>query len=194
MTDPTGRTAVDIFDTQIWIYIATEQYDWAADLFEELLAGDRIVYLTRYIATEFYDVMLRNQGVTGQDMAWEFLQSLWEIPAVIMPHPNSFRVDVEQRRQQAETQALAAICEMEPKDVPIVADAYRLAEFVGEYNPPEHPRAAIPQDPEEFRLARLLHDADVSEIIARIQTYEREFVGRDLAKIGLEGVDFGHIA
>ena len=46
MTDPIERTAVDIFDTQIWIYIATEQYNWTADLFEELLAGDRIVYLT----------------------------------------------------------------------------------------------------------------------------------------------------
>jgi hypothetical protein len=82
---------------------------------------------------------------------------------------------------------------MEPKDVPIVADAYRLAEFVREYKLPEYPRAAIPQDPDEFRLARLFHDENISEIISRIQTDEREFVACDLAKIGTEGVDAGHI-
>lgn len=179
---------VDILDTQLLVYMANEAYPWATELHEEILAGERVVYIPRYVTTEFYQVMKRNRGTDGENIAWEHLTTLWDTPAAVVPHPNRFRVDVESIRHHATTRTLAVTCKMEPKDAPILATAYRLAEFVEAYDPPAHSHEAIPNNPEEFRLKRLLTQADVQSITSRILTHEQDFVGVDLDSIGLDKV------
>lgn len=179
---------LDVLDTQLLVYVANETEPWAVELHEQVLRGERIVFLPRYVATEFYRVMRRNRGEKGADIAWDHLSTLNEAPAAIAPHPNRFRVDVRAVRNHATTRTLAAICQMEPKDAPILATAYRLTEFVEQYDPPDHSREAIPDEPEEFRLGRLLDEAGVNTITARILTNEAEFVGVDLADVGVDTV------
>jgi len=179
---------LDILDTQLLVYMANETEDWAVTLYEEILSGDRVVFIPRYVATEFHEVMERNRGSKGANIAWEHLISLWDAPAAVMPHPNRFRVNVDAERHHATTRALASICEMEPKDAPILAVAYRLAEFISAYDPPDHSQQAIPENPEEFRLKRLLNRVGVDEITSRILTNETDFIGVDPAQIGLENV------
>jgi len=184
---------LDILDTQLLVYMANEATPWATEIHEEMLAGERIVFLPRYILTEFYDVMSRNRGDEGQNIAWEHLTTLWDTPAVVMPHPNRFRVDVDTIRHHATVRALAAVCDMEPKDAPILAAAYRLAEFVEAYDPPNHSEEAIPTEPEEFRLKRLLNEIGVDTITSRVLTHERAFVGKDLDSVGLDKVEVERI-
>lgn len=179
---------LDILDTQLLVYIANETEPWALELHEEILAGERIVFVPRYVATEFYQVMERNRGGDGMDIAWDHLMSLWDMPAAVMAHPNRFRVDVSTIRNHATTRALAATCDMELKDAPILATAHRLAEFVESYDPPDHSHQAIPYEPEEFRLKRLLNEVGIGSITSRILTHERNFVGVDLDSTGLDTV------
>jgi|GEM_PF-5125737 len=179
---------LDILDTQLLVYMANESEPWATDIYEEILDGERIVFLPRYVATEFSEVMVRNRGAEGRNLTWEHLTALWDAPAAVTPHPNRFRVDVRSVRNHATTRTLAAICDMEPKDAPILATAYRLAEFIRAYDPPNHSRGAIPNEPEEFRLKRLLNEIGVDTITSRILTNERDFVGVDLDAIGLDSV------
>lgn len=179
---------LDIPDTQLLVFMANETEPWATEIYEEVLDGDRIIFLPRYVATEFYRVMERNRGGEGADIAWDHLTTFWETPSAIGPHPNRFRIPVDEVRNHATTRTLAASCKMEPKDAPILATAYRLAEFVATYDPPAHSRGGIPNEPEEFRLKQLLTDAGVDEITSRILTNERDFVGTDLDAVGLENV------
>lgn len=179
---------LDLLDTQLLVYVANEAEPWAVDLYEEVLRGERIVFLPRYVATEFYRVLERTRGREGVNTAWEHLTTLYDAPAAVAPHPNRFRVDVDAARNRATTRTLAVICEMEPKDAPILATAYRLSEFVRTYDPPRHRRAAVPDGPEEFRLGRLLDRVGVDTITARILTNETGFVGADLADIGVDTV------
>lgn len=182
------EATLDVLDTQLLVYMANEAEQWAVDLHEEILCGERIVFLPRYVATEFYQVMERNRGDDGMDLAWEHLTTLSETSAAVVPHPNRFRVDVNAIRHHATTRTLAAVCKMEPKDAPILATSYRLAEFIEAYDPPNHSQEAIPNDPEEFRLKRLLNEVDVDTITARILTNETDFIGVDLNSVGLDKV------
>ena len=77
---------------------------------------------------------------------------------------------------------------MEPKDAPILATVYRLTEFIEAYDPPSHSQEAIPNDPEEFRLKRLLNEVGVDTITARILTNETNFTGVDPDSVGLDTV------
>lgn len=187
------ETDLDILDTQILVYAANDETSWATDLHDEILDGERIVFLPRYVLSEFYQVMVREQDSTGKDLAWEHITALWDSPAAVMCHPNRFRVDVGAMRHHATARTLAAVCEMEPKDAPILATAYRLAEFVEAYDPPHHTQQAIPNSPEEFRLKRLLNEAGVDSITSRILTNENNFVGVDLEDVGLESVSVKRI-
>lgn len=184
---------LDILDTQLLVYMANEAEPWATELYNEILDGERIVFVPRYVATEFHQVMKENRGKKGADIAWQHLISLWEAPAAVVPHHNRFRVDVDAIRHHATTRTIATICDMEPKDAPILATAYRLAEFVDVYDPPNHSQAAIPDHPEEFRLKKLLAEAGVDTISSRILTHERDFVGVDLDSIGLDRVSVKRI-
>lgn len=184
---------LDIPDTQLLVYMTNETEQWAADLYDEILDGERIVFVPRYVVTEFYQVMDRNRGAKGRNLAWEHLVSLWDTPAAVVPHPNRFRTDVDTIRHHATTRTLAAVCEMEPKDAPILATAYRLAEFIEVYDPPNHSQSAIPDKPEEFRLKKLLTEVGVDTITSRILTHEHDFVGVDLDSIGLDRVSVERI-
>lgn len=180
--------ALDILDTQLLVYMANEEEPWATAMHDEILAGDRIVFIPRYVATEFYQVMQRNRGSKGQDLAWEHLVALSEAPAAVAPHHNRFRIDVDAVRNHATTRTLASTCDMQPKDAPILATAYRLTEFIEAYDPPNHSREGIPDEPEEFRVKQLLNEVGVDSITANILTHERDFVGVDLDSVGLESV------
>jgi predicted nucleic acid-binding protein len=184
---------LDVIDTQLLVYMANEAQPWATEIHDEILAGERIVFIPRYVATEFYQVMERNRGSAGQDLAWDHLITLSDTPAAVVPHPNRFRINVDEVRHHATTRALAARCDMQPKDAPILATAYRLAEFIDAYDPPNHSQDAIPNDPEEFRVKRLINEIDVDSITSRILTNERDFVGVDLDSVGLEKVSIERI-
>mgnify|MGYP000597847912 CR=1 FL=1 len=56
---------LDVLDTQLLVYMANEAEPWAVDFHEEILRGECIVFLPRYVATEFYQVMERNRGEEG---------------------------------------------------------------------------------------------------------------------------------
>lgn len=182
-------STLDILDTQLLVFMANGSHSWAVEIHEEILNGDRIVFLPRYVATEFHQVMERNQGEEGVDIAWNHLTTLSETPAAVAPHPNRFRVDVHRVRNHATTRALAAVCEMEPKDAPILATAYRLTEFIEQYDPPVHSREAILRAPEEFRLKRLLTEVGVDTITARILTNETDFTNTGISRLGIEEVE-----
>jgi predicted nucleic acid-binding protein len=169
--------------------MANEEEPWATEIYDEILDGERIVYIPRYVLTEFHQVMLRNRGRKGEQLAWEHITSLYDTPAAVTPHPNRFRVDVDAVRHHASTRTLAAICDMEPKDAPILATAYRLVEFIENYDPPTHSSSAIPKEPEEFRLKRLLNEVGVDSITAQILTNEQRLVNADLNQIGLGEVE-----
>ena len=62
------EATLDVLDTQLLVYIANEAEPWAVDLHEEILQGERIVFLPRYVATEFYQVMERNRGEEGMHL------------------------------------------------------------------------------------------------------------------------------
>ena len=182
------EATLDVLDTQLLVYMANEAEPWAVELHEEILQGERIVFLPRYVATEFYQVMERNRGEEGADIAWEHLTTLSETPAAVVPHPNRFRVDVHAIRNHATTRTLAAVCDMESKDAPILATAYRLTEFIEAYDPPNHSQEAIPNDPKESRLKRLLNEIGVDTTTARILTNETDFIGVDPDPVGLDTV------
>lgn len=184
---------LDVLDTQLLVYMANETEQWAVDLHEEILHGERIVFLPRYVATEFYQVMERNRGEEGADIAWDHLTTLSETPAAVVPHPNRFRVDVQAIRNHATTRTLAAACDMEPKDAPILATAYRLTEFIDAYDPPNHSQEAIPNAPEEFRLKRLLNEVDVDTITSNVLTNETDFIGVEPTSVGLDAVTVEHV-
>lgn len=48
---------LDILDTQLLVYMTDEIEPWAIKIHEESLQGERIVLTSRYVATEFYEVM-----------------------------------------------------------------------------------------------------------------------------------------
>lgn len=179
---------LDILDTQVLVYCANDAERWASEIYDDVLAGERVVYLPRYVTTEFYQVMERSRGQTGANVAWEHLTALWDAPAAVVPHPNRFRVDVESIRHHATTRTLAAECDVQPKDAPILAAAYRIAEFVETYDPPQHSRAGIPNEPEEFALKQLLNEAGVDRITSRIVTHDGGFGDVDFDAIGLDRV------
>jgi predicted nucleic acid-binding protein len=182
------HATVDLLDTQLLVYIANEQESWAVDIHEEMLAGKRIAIVPRYVATEFYRVLRRNRGRVGANVAWEHLNTLYDAPGAVSPNPERFRVDVDTIRKHATTRTLAAICEMEAKDAPILAAAHRYAEFVNSYDPPNHGPAGIPDEPEEVRLAGLCGESNADAITLRILTHEDGFVGADLEALGLDDV------
>ena len=184
---------LDILDTQLLVFMANESKPWAVDIHEEVLGGDRIVFLPRYVATEVHQVMKRNQGEEGVDIAWRHLTTLNETPAAVTPHPNRFRVNVHGVRNHATTRTLAAVCGVEPKDATILATAYRLTEFIERYDPPNHSREAIPRTPEEFRLKRLLAEVGVETITARILTNERNFIDTDSSSLGIGAVEVSRV-
>ena len=59
------EATLDILDTQLLAYMANEAEPWAVELHEEILQGERIVFPSQYVATEFYQVMERNRGEEG---------------------------------------------------------------------------------------------------------------------------------
>jgi predicted nucleic acid-binding protein len=180
---------VEIIDTQILVFAAHETEQWAVDIYEEILDGERVVYVPRYVLTEFAQVLFRGGGNDERDIVWNTVTALSDTPAAFTSHPNRFRIDVDAARHQAETRALATVCDMQPKDAPIVAIAHRLAELVDVYQPPTHPEFAIPQQPEEFELLQRLKEAGVNSIVSRIVTNENDFVGEDLNDVGLSDVE-----
>lgn len=99
------------------------------------------------------------------------------VPTVEVGVHRPYRGNVEIRRRQPETTALAEALQMQPKDAPIIAVAQRLPEFVRHYDPPNHTDIAIPQEYEEYQLISALKSADVSNISTQVVTYERDFVG-----------------
>lgn len=78
---------LDILDTNIWYYAVNGQYPWAVRYYDEVIAGDRVVYVSRYIAAEFYRKMAQTRGTEGKDLAYDHLKTLWEADAAFAVHP-----------------------------------------------------------------------------------------------------------
>lgn len=175
---------LDIPDTQVWIYAMYENrsFPGALDLYNEVLSGERLVYVPRYVLTEVYSAARKIDQSSGHDRAFRFHRVLSNADSVICPDHDSrrgFRVDLDEKRRQPETTALAAALDMEPKDAPIVAIAHRLPSFVAAHDPPTHGARGIPRGSVEYELVSFLERADVSRISTRVVTCEKDFVGVD---------------
>lgn len=180
---------LDIPDTQVWVYAANQQHQWAVDIYEEVLNGQRIVYISRYIAAEFYQVMIRGQGQTGRNKAYSHLINLWQTNAAIVPHPFVLSgYNLTDIRYNARTVLLQEITGTPWTDTPILADAYRIADLVAHYNPPSS-QPHIPHYPEEFRLLDYLDDAGVNRVTSRILTNDNPFAAINPSTHGITNVE-----
>lgn len=181
---------LDIPDTQIWIFAANQSEQWAVDIYEEVLNGNRVVYVPRYIAAEFYDVMERVQGATGRNKAFEHLLNLWKAPAAFSPHPfllSGYRL--QDIWHNARTSLLSAITDASRSDAPIIADAYRMAELVDSYNPPNSWPHAVPRYSEQARLLRHLHTNNINQIVSKVLTNDKPLSQINLSKLGINSVE-----
>lgn len=175
---------LDILDTQILVYGATGAEQWAEKRYQALIDGDAIAYVPRYVLSEFQTVLPREHRARARPILLE----LWDRPNVFCAHPNEARaLPKEQLRNHTVTQTLARVCQMEPEDAPILAEAVQLATFV---NSRLGGGDVSQNSPEEWRLLSYL-EANLPQkksITPRILTNEKRFLKGDLANIGLDSV------
>ena len=170
-----------------------ETDEWATALHDQILDGRRYVYVPPYVTTEFHRVMSREQGVKGKRLAWNHLATLYEADAAAAPHHNRFRVDTARVLRRDTCQTVAAICEMDNKDAPILAAAHSASALVSEYDPPSRRQTDVPNGPPEFELVRQCRDAGIDDVSVRILTNETDFVGVDPQAVGLDRVSVSHV-
>lgn len=151
-------------------------------MYNEVVREERAVYVPRYVLAEFYNAMDEMSQGDAHENCVNLHRSLEKsktafVPTVEVGAHRPYIENVSIRRRQPESTALAEALEMEAKDAPIITVAQRLPEFVRQYDPPNHPDIAIPQEYEEYQLISALKRAGVGSISTRVVTYERDFVG-----------------
>lgn len=181
---------LDVLDTNIWYYAVNQQYPWAVEYYEDVIAGDRIVYVSRYIAAEFYRKMAQTRGTEGKDRAYDHLQTLWNADAAFSVHPYVLSgYELREIRYNPRNLLLSDVLGVDYGDAPIIADAHAIAHLVSAFDPATYATHNTPNYSEEYRLLRHVHDSGIDEITARIVTRENDFVETDLTTFGIENVE-----
>ncbi|MEZ3116355.1 hypothetical protein RYH80_10585 [Halobaculum sp. MBLA0147] len=181
-------TPVDVLDTQILVYGATESEQWAVDILEELLCGDRVAYIPRYVLAEFARVM-RTEFV---EPARFVIESLGRSDTVAAAHIRQVAdIDIPTTRNTATARTLARVCDMEPKDAPVLAAAANLSEFLTTVNT-DHSNVRLA---EAYVLLNILDRAGVNpdQVYPRLLTNEQPFVGRPLSDLRLGRLTIKHV-
>lgn len=78
---------LDVIDTNVWVQAINWETDWAEELYDEVVDGNRFVYLSRYIVSEIYEVSVRERGEDGAEDARLHLSTLYNLDSTVMPHP-----------------------------------------------------------------------------------------------------------
>lgn len=180
---------LDIFDTNIWYYAVNQQHQWAVEYYDEVIAGDRVAYVSRYIAAEFYRKMAQTRGSEGKDLAYNHLETLWDADAAFSVYPYVLSgYELKEIRYNPRNLLLSDVLGVDYGDAPIIADARAIAQLVSTFDPATYATHNISNYSEEYRLLKYLHEAEISEINARILTHENNFVEGDLTTFGIDNV------
>lgn len=180
---------LDIFDTNIWYYAVNRQHEWARTYYDEVVAGERVVYVSRYIAAEFYRKMAQNRGAEGKDRAYNHLKTLWEADAAFSVHPYVLSgYELRDVRYNPRNLLLSSLTGTDYGDAPILADAYAIAHLVSTFDPDTYETHNTSNYSEEYRLLKYVHESGIPEVNARIITHENEFAQTDRSTLGIDGV------
>lgn len=203
---------LDVIDTNVWVQAINWQTDWAEELYDEVVAGNRFVYLSRYIVSEIYEVSVRERGEEGAEDARLHLNTLYNLDSTVMPHPqeviappdmtNLYGGPVNQRRTsplqitRIRHNPFSLLLEgvfdsLERGDAPILADAYKMALLSEQDSGTHRKQIADPvliRRPEEMRFFNRLRDNGVDSITSRIVTNDGSFSDVNPSSVGIDNV------
>ncbi|WP_276279895.1 hypothetical protein [Halorussus caseinilyticus] len=203
---------LDVIDTNVWVQAINWQTDWAEKLYDEVVADQRFVYLSRYIVSEIYEVSLRERGKEGAEDAQLHLSTLWNLDSTVMPHPQEVITPPDttdlyggpvNRRRTSPLQIThlrhnpfsllleGVFDSLERGDAPILADAYKMA-LLSEQGIGTHRKQianpVLVRRPEEMRFFNRLRDNGVSNLTSRIITNDGAFSDVNPSSVGIDNV------
>lgn len=120
---------MDILDTNLWVFGTLGTHDRAAAWLDEIETGERISAISSYMVQEALRAFERVPGLsaTARDsFQTEFLTRLTRMDGLV-DAPASRDVYpslLDERRTRTQTQLLARVLDIQPKDVPIVTLAF----------------------------------------------------------------------
>lgn len=203
---------LDVIDTNVWVQAINWQTDWAEKLYDEVVDGQRFVYLSRYIVSEIYEVSLRERGEEGAEDARLHLSTLWNLDSTVMPHPQEVITPPDMtdlyggpvnRRQTSPLQIMqlrhnpfsllleGVFDNLERGDAPILADAYKMALLSEQDSGTHRKQIADPvlvRRPEEMRFFTRLQDNGVRGVTSRIITNDGSFSDVEPSLVGIDNV------
>lgn len=119
-----------ILDTNLWVFGTLGTNGRAERLLDEIERGETVSAISAYMLQEALEAFDRTPGLTAEerdDVKTLFLTRLTRMTGLIEALSSRDVVDslLDQRRSAVQTQLLARITELQPKDVPILVLAFK---------------------------------------------------------------------
>ena len=119
-----------ILDTNLWVFGTLGDNDRAERLLDEIERGETESALNAYMVQEALEAFDRTPGLSPRErdeVKTLFLTSLTRMTGLVEAPSSRDVVDslLDQRRSAVQTQLVARITGIQPKDVPILALAFR---------------------------------------------------------------------
>lgn len=118
-----------LLDTNLWVFGTLGGDDCAERLLDEIEDGETVSAINAYMVQEALEAFDRTPGLTAEErdeVKTLFLTRLTRMIGLVEAPSSRDVVDslLDQRRSAVQTQLLARITELQPKDVPILVLAF----------------------------------------------------------------------
>lgn len=120
---------MEILDTNLWVFGTLGTHDQAVEWLDEIETGERISAISSYMVQEALEAFERVPGLPAEArdaFQTELLTRLTRMPGLV-DAPSSHDVYpalLDERRTRTQTQLLARVLDIQPKDVPIITLAF----------------------------------------------------------------------
>ncbi|MFO7832890.1 MAG: hypothetical protein R6V31_02245 [Halohasta sp.] len=121
---------MNILDTNLWVFGTLGTNDRAVRLLDEIEQGSTISAISAYMVQEALNAFDRTPGLSTSDrdeLKTLFLTRLTRMTGLIeAPSSRDFAAGVlDERRSTVQTQLLARVTGVQPKDIPILVLAFK---------------------------------------------------------------------
>jgi len=121
---------VKILDTNLWVFGTLRTHSRATTLLEEIERGDTISAINAYMVQEALGAFDRTEALSAADrdtVKTHLLTRLGRMTGLIeAPSSRDIRESlIDERRSAPVVRTLARVCDIQPKDVPILVLAFK---------------------------------------------------------------------